>query len=71
MANPSIGGGPGPAGFYSPARSRDQYAAMRARAEVSEVIAGYGDVALSHFAEQMADLDPERRRALQRLARRH
>jgi predicted transcriptional regulator len=57
--------------FYAPAQSRDEYTAMRARAEVSEVIARYGDVALSHFAEQMAELDPERRRALQRLARRH
>ena len=29
----------------------------------------FGDVALSHFARQMAELDPERRKALERLAR--
>jgi predicted transcriptional regulator len=57
--------------FYAPAYPRDEYMAMRARAEVDEVISRYGDVALSHFAEQMAELDPERRRALQRLARGH
>jgi predicted transcriptional regulator len=57
--------------FYSPAYPRDEYMAMRARAEVDHVISLYGDAALSHFAEQMAELDPERRRALQRLARRH
>ena len=56
--------------LYAPVHSRDQYMAMRARAEVNEVISRYGDAALSHFAEQMAELDPDRRRALQRLARR-
>jgi hypothetical protein len=43
--------------------------ALRAQAEVDELVAQYGDVALSHFAQQMASLDPARRRALQRLAR--
>jgi hypothetical protein len=43
--------------------------ARRARAEVEGLIAQYGDVALSHFAQQVAGLDPARRRALQRLAR--
>ncbi|MGZ4179788.1 MAG: BlaI/MecI/CopY family transcriptional regulator [Solirubrobacteraceae bacterium] len=56
--------------YYAPAYERDQYMAMRARAEVDQVISQYGDLALSHFAEQMAELDPARRRALQRLARR-
>jgi predicted transcriptional regulator len=56
---------------YAPAYDRDEYMALRARAEVDEVISQYGDLALSHFAQQMAELDPERRRALQRLARGH
>ncbi|HEV7173999.1 MAG TPA: BlaI/MecI/CopY family transcriptional regulator [Solirubrobacteraceae bacterium] len=56
--------------YYAPAYGRDEYMAMRARAEVDQVISQYGDLALSHFAEQMAELDPARRRALQRLARR-
>ena len=55
--------------FYTPSRSRDEYMAVRARAEVANLVSQYGDVALSNFAQQMADLDPARRRALQRLAR--
>jgi hypothetical protein len=43
--------------------------ALRARAEVEGLVAQYGDVALSNFAQQMAGLDPARRRALQRLGR--
>ena len=56
--------------FYSPSQSREEYMSVRAQAEVEELVAQYGDVALSNFAQQMADLDPARRRALQRLARR-
>ena len=56
--------------FYRPRLSKDAYQAARAEAEVQALIDQYGDVALSHFARQMAQLDPERRRALQRLARR-
>src|ERR1700735_3362689 len=55
--------------FYAPSLSRDEYLAVRARAEVEDLVAQYGDVALSHFAQQMAGLDPARRRRLQRLAR--
>ena len=55
--------------YYAPAYGRDEYMAVRARAEVEGLVDQYGDVALSHFAEQMAKLDPARRRALQRLAR--
>jgi BlaI family transcriptional regulator, penicillinase repressor len=55
--------------FYAPSQSRDEYQALRARAQVEELVAQYGDVALSNFAQQMASLDPARRRALQRLAR--
>src|SRR5438270_8093114 len=55
--------------FYSPSLDRDEFMAARARAEIEGLVAQYGDVALSHFAEQMASLDPGHRRALQRLAR--
>src|ERR671930_85251 len=56
--------------FYRPRLSKDEYQAARAEAEVDALVDQYGDVALSRFARQMARLDPERRRALQRLARR-
>jgi predicted transcriptional regulator len=56
--------------FYRPRLSKDEYQAARAEAEVDALVDQYGDVALSHFARQMARLDPERRRALQRLAKR-
>jgi predicted transcriptional regulator len=55
--------------YYEPVYDRDQYMALRAKADVEELVLQYGDVALSNFAEQMARLDPARRRALQRLAR--
>jgi predicted transcriptional regulator len=55
--------------IYRPVHSRDEYADLRAQAEVSQLVEQYGEVALSHFAKQMAELDPERRRQLQRLAR--
>jgi predicted transcriptional regulator len=55
--------------FYAPSQAREEYLAVRARAQVEDLVAQYGDVALSNFAEQMASLDPARRRALQRLAR--
>jgi predicted transcriptional regulator len=55
--------------IYRPVYTRDEYADRRAQAGVSELVERYGDVALGHFARQMADLDPQRRRQLQRLAR--
>jgi predicted transcriptional regulator len=55
--------------YYAPVYDRDEYMALRAGAEVDELVSQFGDVALSHFARQMASLDPARRRALQRLAR--
>jgi predicted transcriptional regulator len=55
--------------FYAPSQDRDEYMALRARAEVESLVEQYGDVALSNFAQQMAGLDPARRRALQRLGR--
>jgi predicted transcriptional regulator len=59
----------GKADYYAPAYERDQYMALRAQSAVEGLMEQYGDVALSHFAQQMASLDPARRRALQRLAR--
>jgi BlaI family transcriptional regulator, penicillinase repressor len=55
--------------FYSPVYSREEYADLRAQAGVDSLVEQYGEVALGHFARQMAQLDPERRRQLQRLAR--
>ncbi|HWF53205.1 MAG TPA: BlaI/MecI/CopY family transcriptional regulator [Solirubrobacteraceae bacterium] len=55
--------------YYSPAYPREEYMSLRARSEIDELVAQYGDVALSHFARQVASLDPARRRMLQRLAR--
>jgi predicted transcriptional regulator len=55
--------------YYRPVYSRDVYARLRAQAEVAALVDAYGDVALGHFARQVAELDPERRRALERLAR--
>ena len=54
---------------YRPVHSREEYADLRARAGVDQLVEQYGDVALGHFARQMAELDPQRRRQLQRLAR--
>jgi predicted transcriptional regulator len=54
--------------LYKPVWSRDQYVRLRAESEVEELINRYGDVAFSHFAKRVADLDPERRRALERLS---
>jgi predicted transcriptional regulator len=55
--------------LYEPTLDRDEFMALRAGAEVEGLVAQYGEVALSHFARQVASLDPARRRALQRLAR--
>jgi predicted transcriptional regulator len=55
--------------IYRPVHSREEYSDLRAQAGVDQLVEQYGDVALGHFARQMADLDPERRRQLQRLAR--
>jgi len=55
--------------FYRPRMSKAEYEAARAEAEVEALVDQYGDVALSHFARRMAQLDPDRRRELERLAR--
>jgi predicted transcriptional regulator len=55
--------------YYRPAHTREEYAELRAHTEVEALVDQFGDVALSHFARQMAQLDPERREALERLVR--
>jgi predicted transcriptional regulator len=59
----------GRADYYRPVYSRAEYEDLRAQAEVTALVDAYGDVALGHFARQVAELDPKRRRALERLAR--
>jgi BlaI family transcriptional regulator, penicillinase repressor len=56
--------------IYSAVHDRERYMALRAESEVQALVDQYGEVALSHFARQVGQLDPARRRALQRLARR-
>ncbi|HEY2397551.1 MAG TPA: BlaI/MecI/CopY family transcriptional regulator [Solirubrobacteraceae bacterium] len=55
--------------FYRPLYTQGQYTDMRAHAEVESLVDQFGEVALGHFARQMAQMHPQRRRALQRLAR--
>jgi predicted transcriptional regulator len=55
--------------LYAAVHSRAEYAHLRAAAEVEQLVDAFGDVALGHFARQIAELDPERREALERLAR--
>jgi predicted transcriptional regulator len=55
--------------IYSAVLSRDEYLELRAREEVVALVDEYGDVALAHFARQMASLDPKRRAQLRRMAR--
>jgi predicted transcriptional regulator len=55
--------------FYRPMYTREKYADLRARAEVDSIVGQFGELALAHLARQIAQLDPQRRRALQRLAR--
>jgi predicted transcriptional regulator len=55
--------------IYTPVLSRERFLQARAQAEVDALVDEYGDVALVHFAKQMAELDPRRREQLRRLAR--
>lgn len=55
--------------FYRPRYTRDEYASVRARAELDSIVDQFGDLALAHIARHMAELDPPRRRALERIAR--
>jgi predicted transcriptional regulator len=54
---------------YRTTLSRDDYAQARASAQIGALVDEFGDVALLHFARQVDALDPERRAALERLAR--
>jgi predicted transcriptional regulator len=54
---------------YVAVHTPEEYAHLRAAAEVEQLVDSFGDVALGHFARQIASLDPERRAALERLAR--
>jgi len=53
--------------LYAPTVSRQHYIEARAQREVSAVVDRYGDVALAHFAREVAGLDDERRRRLRAL----
>jgi len=55
--------------YYRPTYTPARYADLRARAEVDSLVEQFGELALGHFARQMAQMDPQRRRALQRLVR--
>jgi predicted transcriptional regulator len=56
--------------FYRPVYTRERYDDLRAQTEVDSLVDQFGDVVLGHFARQMAQMDPERRRTLERIARR-
>jgi BlaI family transcriptional regulator, penicillinase repressor len=56
--------------YYVATISRSDYLDARAGLEVDTLVAAYGDLALVHFADHMARLDPDRRARLHRLARR-
>jgi predicted transcriptional regulator len=58
----------GKSDIYRPVMSRDAYQEARARAQVEELVADYGDAALAHFARHLETLDPARRRQLRKLA---
>ena len=60
----------GRADVYEAVMSCEDYQQARAQARVGALVDEFGDHALVHFARQMHQLDPERRRRLQRLARR-
>jgi predicted transcriptional regulator len=54
--------------FYAPTLERGDYQQRRAQRRVGAVMDEFGDLALVHFAQQMAKLDPARREELARLA---
>jgi len=59
----------GKSDLYAPELTREQYTDRLAQDQVEGMVEQFGDVALSHFARRIAELDPERREALERLAR--
>jgi len=54
--------------IYTPVLTHEEFRQARARAEVGALVDEFGDVALAQFAEQVAELDPDRREQLRRLA---
>ena len=58
----------GKADLYRPVYTRAEYTDRCAQAAVQSLVDEYGGVALAHIARQVAELDPSRRRALERLA---
>lgn len=58
----------GKSDIYRVEIGRDEYMEARAKAEVAGLVDEFGDLALAHFARQMARLDPQRARRLRRLA---
>jgi predicted transcriptional regulator len=55
--------------IYRSVLSREEYLEIRAKREVDELVADYGELALAHFARQLQTLDPKRREQLRRLAK--
>jgi len=53
---------------YVPRVDRETYLRARADAEVDNLVATYGELALIEFTRRTAALDPERREQLRRLA---
>jgi predicted transcriptional regulator len=56
----------GKTGYFRVAHTREECADPSVEAEVKALVGTFGDVALSHIARQMAELDPGHRRALER-----
>jgi predicted transcriptional regulator len=59
----------GKSDVYRPVMSREEYLDVRAKREVDELVADYGELALAHFARQLQTLDPKRREQLRKLAK--
>jgi len=53
--------------IYSPVMTRQDYMDARARSDVQALLSRYGDVALAHFAREVAGLDRKRREQLRKL----
>jgi predicted transcriptional regulator len=54
---------------YRAVMGREEYLDVRAKREVDELVADYGELALAHFARQLQTLDPKRREQLRKLAK--
>lgn len=53
---------------YRPAVSREAFLQGVSRRVIDDLVADFGDVALAQFADALEGIDPERLRALRRLA---